>query len=132
MNEPDAALAAAADLAASFQAMTAQMKRLSRDQKRNRRVITALAVSFALDLALTAGVGYNTLRQNDIGAALRASDITQCQLANVSRQQDIAIWNRITAILPSRTAAERAFSDDLARLVRVKDKPRDCAAAFRK
>jgi hypothetical protein len=130
--DQDPAVAAAAGLAESFQAMTAQMKRLTRDQKRNRRVVTALAVSFAIDLAVTAGLAYNTVRQNDVQNGIRASDIRQCQLANISRGQDIAIWNRLLTVPASATAATKAEVADLERLVKVKDTPRDCAAAFRK
>jgi hypothetical protein len=134
VTEQDAALAAAAELAASFQAMTAQMKRLARTTKRNRRVIAALAVSFTLDLLFTAGLGYNTIRQNNVQDGIRASDIAQCQLANVARQQDIAIWNRLLRLPPGAhaTAAQKAEIADLERLVRAKDTPRDCQAAFRK
>lgn len=132
MTEQDAALAAAAELAESFQAMAAQMKRLTRDQKRNRRVIASLAVSFTLDLLVTAGLGYNTIRQNDVQNGIRASDIRQCQLANVARGQDIAIWNRLLAIPASAAAAQKAEVAELKHLVGVKDKPRDCAAAYRK
>lgn len=134
MTEPDPAVTAAADLAASFQAMTAEMKRLTRTTRRNRSVIAALAVSFALDLAFTGGLAYNTVRQNDIQASIRANDIRQCQLANVSRGQDIAIWNRLLTVSPeaakAETAAQKAEVADLERLVKVKDTPRDCAAAF--
>lgn len=130
MTEPDAALAAAAELAESFQAMAAQMKRLTRDQKRNRRVIASLAVSFTLDLLVTVGLGYNTIRQNDIQDGIRASDIRQCQLANISRGQDIAIWNRLLTIPSSAAAAQKAEVAELKHLVGVKDKPRDCAAAY--
>jgi hypothetical protein len=130
VTEQDAALAAAAELAASFQAMTAQMERLSRYGKRNRRIIAALAVSFALDLLVTAGLGYNTIRQNEVQNGIRASDIRQCQLANVARGQDIAIWNRLLTIPASATAAQKAEVAELKHLVGVKDTPRDCAAAY--
>ena len=119
MTEQDAALAAAAELAASFQAMTAQMKRLTRDQKRNRRVIAALAASFALDLLFTAGLGYNTIRQNEVQNGIRASDIRQCQLANVARQQDIAIWNRLLR-LPAGAKATAAQKAEVAELKHLK------------
>jgi hypothetical protein len=130
VNEPDAALAAAAELAESFQAMTAQMERLSRYGKRNRRIIAALAVSFTLDLAVTAGLGYNTIRQNEVQNGIRASDIRQCQLANVARGQDIAIWNRLLQIPASAAAAQKAEVAELKHLVGVKDTPRDCQAAY--
>lgn len=132
MTEPDPAIAAAADLAGSLQAMTAQMKRLSRTGKLNRRLITGLVISFAVDLAVTGGLAYSTIRQNDIQAAARASDVRQCQLANVARAQDIAIWNRLLQVPASAPASARAEVADLERLVRVKDTPRDCAAAYAK
>lgn len=61
-------------------------------------------------------------------------NVRQCQLANVSRQQDIAIWNRLLNVPPEarkkETPAQRQEVKDLERLVRVKDTPRDCNAAF--
>ena len=131
MTGPDPAFAAAAALTDSFQAMTAQMKRLARSEKRNRRIIAALVVSFCLDLAVTAGIGYDTARQDSVQNSIRASDIRQCQLANVARQQDIAVWDRLLAVPVTASAAARAEVAELDRLVRVKDTPRDCAAAFR-
>jgi hypothetical protein len=132
VTEQDAALAAAAELAASFQAMTAQMKRLARTTRRNRRVVAALAASFALDLLVTAGLGYNTVRVNSAQDGIRASEIAQCGLANAARRQDIAIWNRLLTVPASAhpTAEQKAEVADLERLVKVKDTPRDCKAAY--
>lgn len=66
--------------------------------------------------------------------SIRANEIRQCQLANVTRQQDIAIWNRLLNVSPAarkaETPAQRAEVKDLERLVAVKDSPRDCNAAF--
>ena len=134
MTGPDPAMAAAADLTESFQAMTAQMKRLTRSESRNRRIITGLAVSICLDVAITIGLTAVTIRQDDVQNALRASDIRQCQLANDARDQDVAIWNRLLVFPPGShpTAGQRAEVADLERLVRVKDTPRDCEKAFRK
>jgi hypothetical protein len=64
-------------------------------------------------------------------AAQHASDITQCQIANNTRQQDIAIWNRLLNVSPAPpSAAARAEIAELQRLVAVKDTPRNCAAAY--
>ena len=145
-EDEDPVIAVAMELTGSFQAMTGQLERLNgrqdradRRDRRLRRVIAGLAVSLCLDLAITAGLGWNTIRQNDIQArqvaiqdGIRASDIRQCQLSNISRGQDIAIWNRLLTIPASATAAQKAEVAALERLVHVKDKPRDCAAAFRK
>ena len=132
MTGEDEALDAAAALTGSLQALTAQMARLTRSEKRNRRIIAALVISLCLDILITAGLGYNTIRQNEVQNGIRASDIRQCQLANVARQQDIAIWNRLLQIPASAhpTAAQKAEVAELKHLVGIKDKPRDCAAAY--
>lgn len=57
------------------------------------------------------------------------SSIQQCQLANTTRLQDIAIWNRILSVIPADPAG-RKFVADLKPLVKVKDTPRNCAAAY--
>jgi hypothetical protein len=61
--------------------------------------------------------------------AQHVSSLQQCQLANETRLQDIAIWNRLLSVSPT-TAAGKAEVADLKHLVKVKDTPRDCAAAY--
>jgi hypothetical protein len=65
-------------------------------------------------------------------SAQHQNNIRQCQIANNTRQQDIAIWNRLLRIPPGTktTAAQKAEIKELERLVKAKDTPRDCAAAF--
>lgn len=61
------------------------------------------------------------------------NNVRQCQLANVTRQQDIAIWNRLLQ-LPAgmkATAAQKAEIAELEHLVKIKDTPRDCTQAFK-
>jgi hypothetical protein len=128
----DPAVTAAAELTGTFKAMTAQMARLSRRGKRDRRLIIGLVVSITLDLLVTAGLGWNTVRQNDIQASSHASDIRQCQIANATRIQDIAIWNRLLRLPAGATAAQKALVADLERLVKAKDAPRDCNAAYKR
>lgn len=132
MTGEDDAVDVARELTGSLQALAGQMSRLTRSEKRNRRIIAGLVISFALDLAVTAGLGYNTIRQNSTQDAIHASEIQQCQLANGTRRQDIAIWNRLLTVPASAPAAQKAEVADLRRLVQVKDMPRDCAAAYKK
>jgi hypothetical protein len=106
---------------------------LADSARRRGRVIAALVVSFCLDLLITAGFGWNTIRVNDTQNASRASDVRQCQLANVTRAQDIAIWNRVLADRAPAAGTPKAAAE-LARvnhLIKVKDTPRDCTAAYR-
>ena len=132
-------VAAAAELTESFKAMTAQMARLARRGKRDRRIIIGLLISICLDLLITTGLGYNTFRQIRAEDALAATQATfhasvvqQCEISNVTRAQDIAIWNRLLKAPANATPAQKALVADLERLVQLKDAPRDCAAAYSK
>lgn len=105
---------------------------LAKEARRRGRVIAGLVISFCLDLLITAGFGWNTVRVNDTQNAARAIDVRQCQLANVARAQDIAIWNRVLADRAPAARTPKAAAE-LARvnhLIKVKDTPRDCAAAY--
>lgn len=106
---------------------------LADSARRRGRIITALAVSFCLDLLITAGFGWNTVRVNDAVSAQHASNVQQCQLANVTRGQDIAIWNLFLADLAPAAARTPKVTAELAKvnqLIKVKDTPRDCASAY--
>jgi hypothetical protein len=72
--------------------------------------------------------GLSRANQENI-AAQHVSSLQQCQLANDTRQQDIAIWNRLLGVSPTAPAAKAEVAD-LKHLVKVKDTPRDCAAAY--
>jgi hypothetical protein len=61
--------------------------------------------------------------------AQHTSNIQQCQLANVTRIQDIAIWNRLLKVSPTSAAAKAEIAE-LNHLVKVKDTPRNCVAAY--
>lgn len=107
---------------------------LAEDAKRSRRIITALAVSFCLDLLITAGFGYNTVRVNETQNASHANQVAACRQANVNRAEDVAIWNQfLTDLAPpaARTAKVRAELAGIYRLIRIKDKPRNCTAVYR-
>jgi hypothetical protein len=101
--------------------------------RRRGRVITGVIISIFLDLPITAGFGWNTIRVNDAENSTHASDVQQCQLANVVRSQDIAIWNLFLADLGAATAGTPRTTAELAqvaRLVKVKDTPRNCTSAY--
>lgn len=71
-----------------------------------------------------------TSNLQQVTAAQQASNIQQCQPANVTRGQDIAIWNRLLQVPPTVSAAAKAEVAQLEHLVQVKDTPRDCTAAY--
>jgi hypothetical protein len=93
-------------------------------------------VNTAIQVALTVVVVILLLQNGQLSQANQAnitaqhvSSLQQCQLANETRLQDIAIWNRLLSVSPSAAAAKAEVAD-LERLVKAKDTPRDCAAAY--
>jgi hypothetical protein len=113
---------------------------LAKSARRSRRIIAGVIISVCLDLLITAGFAWNTIRVNDAQNASRAiqnashaSQITACQQANVNRGQDAAVLNQILAdVAPpaARTPKVEAELAVLDRLIRVKDAPRNCAALY--
>jgi hypothetical protein len=93
--------------------------------RRRGRIIAALAVSFCLDLLITAGFGWNTVRVNDAVTAGQQNAVSSCQQSNVNRVEDIAIWNRILGAQPASAAAKAEIAD-VKRLVKIKDTPHVC------
>jgi hypothetical protein len=90
--------------------------------------LAALVVIVAVLIFQISAVSASNTRLIDAQAR---SNLQQCQLANVSRSQDIAIWNRLLTVSPPpKSAAALAELADLKRLVRIKDAPRNCAAAY--
>jgi hypothetical protein len=106
---------------------------LSELGRRRGRVITGVIISICLDLLITAGFGWNTIRVDSAENAAHDSNIQQCQAANATREQDIAIWRQFLADLAPAAAGIPKTTAELARinvLVKVKDTPRDCTSAY--
>ena len=91
-------------------------------------LIQVALVTVVVVLLLQNG-GLSRANQENI-AAQHASNLRQCQLANETRVQDIAVWNRLLQVPASATAAQKAEVAELEHLVKIKDTPRDCAAAY--
>lgn len=131
-------LRTARELQQALEGMTKQLAAVKATVRRSRRVIVALCVSLALDVCLTIGVAVATIQSSDASSRasstvtqLHSSNISACRQANVSRGEDIAIWDRLLKVPAGVPAAARAEVADLERLVGVKDKPRDCNALYR-
>jgi hypothetical protein len=124
VDEPNVLLAAG-DLTEAFHDFTEQLK-VANDLRftRVRRIVIGLAVSVALDLLLSAGYIYTQVEQND-------NQISQCQQNNVARVQDRAIWDRILMVPSSASAATKKEQAQLARLVSIKDTPRNCKVIYK-
>lgn len=94
-----------------------------------------LAVGVTVNVLLAAGFAVVGLIAVGNTSSIRNDEIIQCQLQNVARLQDVAIWDRLLSISAAQaraeTPAQRAEVADLERLVTVKDEPRDCTAAYK-
>jgi hypothetical protein len=76
---------------------------------------------------------YLVIQVGAVQGDTHTSNIQQCQLANTTRLQDIAIWNQfLDDIAPpaKQTAAVKTELAKINHLIAVKDTPRDCAAAY--
>jgi hypothetical protein len=95
-------------------------------------IITALVVvSVLVNVGLAVGFVFLALQSIGNGDSIRTSDVQQCEIANDTRVQDIAIWNRLLRLPAGASAASRSEAADLERLVKVKDTPRNCTAAYK-
>jgi hypothetical protein len=95
----------------------------------DRFVAVFMTVTLVLFGVMAGLVIYLVAKVSAAEGAAHASSLQQCQLANATRRQDIAIWNRLLNA-PAKTAAAKAEITDLEHLVKVKDAPRDCASAY--
>jgi hypothetical protein len=139
--EPGGALTAIQGLQAAIETMSGDLRtvssRLASAEKRERRlrhIMTGLAISFALDLLITAGLGWNTVRQNDIQNANQADQIAACRVANVSRIQDAAVWDTLLADLAppkAQTPRVKALLRGIEKRIEAKDRPHNCAAQYK-
>lgn len=114
-------------------ALRLELEAARKDVRRSKRIIAGLVISFCVDLVVTAGFGYNTVRVNDTQDASRANLISACRQANVNRGQDIAIWNKFLGDLvpaPARTGKVQAELAGINQLIRIKDTPRNCVTLY--
>jgi hypothetical protein len=129
--EPDVAALAARAIGIAEEATRTQSGIVAQ-QGKSRRNLRLLAVSVALDVALSVALGALALSQAHTSEAIHNSQVSACQQANVSRAEDIAIWNRLLRLPAGATSAQKSEVAELEKLVGVKDSPRNCAALYRK
>lgn len=116
-----------------LQSLRKELVSVRADSDRRGRIVTGVIISICLDLLITAAFAWNTIRVNSAEDATHASNLQQCQLANITRQQDIAIWRQFLADLAPAAAGTPKTAAELAQvnaLVKVKDTPRDCTSAY--
>lgn len=116
---------------------------LGRYGQRNRRLLRALALSFAFDLLLTGGLAYNQQKTHDASRAAaraaaaaqalassnRANQVATCVSSNQVRANDIALWTHVLTLVPPKTAAGTAETKSILDFVHVTFASKDCSKA---
>lgn len=104
---------------------------LVRASKRNRRLITYLAISVGLDVLLSLGLGALAWRANQL--ALQANSIearayATCVAANDARAGQVTLWDYVIDLPPTtpRTPAQQKEADDFKVYVHHLFAPRKC------
>lgn len=104
---------------------------LVRASKRNRRLITYLAISVGLDVLLSLGLGALAWRANQL--ALQADSIearayATCVAGNEARAGQVELWGYILTLPPTspRTPAQQQQADDFKAYVERLFAPRRC------
>ncbi len=104
---------------------------LSRYGQRNRHLIWITIVSLALDLLLTAALTMVAVQANHASGAASAvaqADRNLCLSGNVSRAQQVSLWNYVLTISrhPASSAERTRIAEFKAHLQKL-FAPRDCA-----
>lgn len=136
---PDA-LGAVRDLQRAIEGMRTDLQaatdRLSTAEKTARmlkHIVIALGISFCLDILITAGFGWNTVRVNQTQNASHADQIAACQQANVARRQDAAVWAIFLGDLAppkAQTPKVKALLAGVDKRIAAKDTPKNCKKVY--
>jgi hypothetical protein len=134
----DVAGLAAQALSIARQATETQEK-IVIQQGKSRRNIRLIAVSVALDVALSVSLIFLAVGQASVSDQIHRSQVTACGIGNGNRAAQIRLWDHVIAISkapPGETAAQRTAR--LAKLaafrayVRTTFHPVDCTALYGK
>jgi len=134
---PDALGAAVRALTDSNKAISDQLELLRAESEghrryghRNRAMIWTLAACVVA--LLTAGiviVAVQASRASDLARQVHATQISNCQQGNVTRAQQIQIWDYVLAVPPSTppNAQQKKIRADFKTFVHRVFAPRDCS-----
>jgi hypothetical protein len=139
-DPPQGALEAVRDLQGAIEGMradlraaTARLATAEQTAKRLKRLVAGLAISLCLDLLITAGFGWNTVRVNQAEDTSHADQIAACQQGNTARRQDAAVWDIFLGdIAPpkAQTPKIKALLAGIDKRIAIKDTPKNCVKAY--
>lgn len=108
-------------LPAALKDVRDELRRLNADGRRSRHLIWWLAVSLALDIALTVVVAVLAVEAHDAAAtaqgarqyaaAVHSSQIGACRIGNTLRAKEVQLWSHLASLSsppPHSTKAQRA------------------------
>lgn len=113
-----------------------QIAALARSDRSRHRQIRWLAFSLALDVLLTIGFGYTTLRANDAASKAETTQVAilrNCETANESRKNNAVLWDFVLAQPPREPldAKQQKIRDDFVELKNKTFAQRDCQAELK-
>jgi len=128
----------ARDLTGALEGMTAQLAALDAYGHRSRRMIWGLIVSITLDLILTAGIAVTAIQAHNadtsasaaraVAAVAQQDNRALCEASNVSRAQQLGLWDYLFSLAGKPATARTAKLDaEFLHHVAVVFAPRDCS-----
>jgi hypothetical protein len=139
------ALALAATLSATLGEIGRRLDAYSAFGRRSRRIIIALAVSFALDIILTVVLGIVAFQTHgaaavntEQGRELHAAQLMACANGNVFRDNQTTIWRDFIVIItraetgqtPAQVAKSEKLASQFLAYVATVNHPVDCTVLY--
>lgn len=140
---PDDAAARALDIANELSGvvsdLAAKLGNIAAARRRDRHILRVLAVTLALDVALSVAFVFLYAGQAQVSQQIHASQLHACAIGNQFRHGQVALWEHVISVAQvpkGETAAERKAR--LAKLaafrayVRAQFKPVNCKLLYRR
>lgn len=111
--------------------LTKAVEILIKDAKKRRRQVTILTISVILDIILTAGISYLSIRTHDLASKAESNHeavVRSCYNSNEARANNSTLWDYLLAAQPKKPLSqeEMKFRDDFVKLKEETFKPRPC------
>ena len=133
MKDPlSEAIARVTEVSGQLGAVRRQLERLNRRDRHTRIGLWLIMILVALTVALTVLLGLVAVQANDAARTAShayASNQALCRASNVSRHQQIGVWDELLDDLgPPKTKAAARVETSFRAYVKRTFAPRDCAA----
>lgn len=111
-----------------------QIASLTRADLSRKRQVRWLAISLILDVLLTIGFGYTTIRANNAASKAESSThaiIRNCETSNEARANNKKLWDYIINLPPTQppTSEQQKRIADFKKFIDMTFAPRDCSKA---